>query len=80
MEIIQAIFQILDYHLFNNIFTMYHSLDLKKNLYQSTAYNLSILFMNNSEYEKALEDGEKRKNKSFCLQIKRFVPLLLFVT
>ena len=77
LEIIQSIFKVLDNHIFDNIFTMYRSLDFEKKLYQSTSYNLSVLFMNKSDYKKALEYVERGITFSIDKNYMRFLPELL---
>lgn len=76
-DIIESIFLVLDNHISNVSLNMYGSLDFEKKLYQSTAYNLSVLYMNKLDYNKSLEYVDKgivfSKNENYM----RFFPELL---
>lgn len=76
-NIIESLFSILDNFIFKTTLTMYQSMDFEKRLYQSTSYNLSVLYMNKTQFDKSLEYVEKgilfSKEKNYM----RFFPELL---
>ena len=76
-SIIESLFKILDNFIFNTTFNMYQSLDFEKKLYQSTSYNLSVLYMNKLHFDKSMEYVEKGIRLSKDKNYVRFLPELL---
>lgn len=77
LTIFENVFSVLENHIFTSPFTMYRSLDFEKKLYQSSANNLSFLYMNKSQYKLALEYVEKGIKFSKKHNYMRFFPELL---
>lgn len=75
--IFENVFSVLENHIFTSPFTMYRSLDFEKKLYQSSANNLSFLYMNKSQYKLALEYVDKGIKFSKKHNYMRFLPELL---
>lgn len=77
LPIMEDIFSILEHHFVDIPFNMYRSIDFEKKLYQSTSYNLSLIFMNLKQIDKALEYVDRGIFFSKKDNYMRFLPELM---
>lgn len=76
-EVFKVLLNILESYILNSPFPMYRSLNFEKRLYQSSSCNLSILNMNDANYEKSLDYVDKGIDFSIKENHMRFLPELL---